>query len=86
MPTFVKEVFCVLYGLVFDNMTHLWQNETINTKSINIFLILGSNATTFVKEVFYISYGLICDEMTHLWQNEPIALNLVIDYWHWDQI
>ena len=62
VPTFVKEVFYISYGLVCDKMTQLWRNEPINTKYSHLFVKLTSNVKTFVKEVFYISYGLGCDE------------------------
>ena len=30
----LKKFFCISYGLVCDEMTHLGQNEPINTKPI----------------------------------------------------
>ena len=62
----LKKFFDISYGLGCDEMTHLWRNEPINTKSRDRVPTLGSNKPNFVKEVFYISYGLGCDEMTHL--------------------
>ena len=49
----LKNFFYISYGLVCDEMTNLWRNEPINTKSCNLLVKLGSNVTTFCKEVFW---------------------------------
>ena len=67
-----------MYSLESDEMTALWQNDSLTftfyVKISNSIL----NWATFVKEVFDSMFSLESDEMTALWPNDSLTFTFYV--------
>ena len=53
-----------MYSLESDEMTALWQNDSLTFTLYATFSFSITNWTTFVKEVFDLMFSIESDEMT----------------------